>query len=410
MLLTYNAVDNAGQASKDCIEAGSVRDAVEQLRRRGLFVTNIAESQGRKERIRPRESGGIRTGQDTARLPLKKLSHMTRQVAMLLRSGSGIVPAFTAIQKQTAKPSQHALLGQVITDLEDGLPLTDALRKHPQTFDAVYCAIVAAGEASGALTEMFDRLSVIVGKARAMRKKILGALAYPCLLTVMCVNIFVILLLFVIPRFADMFTQLGVQPPSTTVILLEAGVIVRTYWPVILGVLAAFAGGVGMLISHPKGKDWISEVQLYVPLLGRLRSRLIQGQIFRTLGTLLESRVNILEALDLVKGSTRNQKFQTLFQDLTGALESGGRLSTTFESSGLVEPYLCQAIHTGEDTGNLGGALIFCADMLDETNEELINLVMKLLEPVILIAMGFVVGAIAISLFMPLFDLTSGIK
>jgi type II secretory pathway component PulF len=117
-----------------------------------------------------------------------------------------------------------------------------------------------------------------------------------------------------------------------------------------------------------------------------------------------------MEALDLVRHSTRNQKFQRLFHDLTGALESGGRLSTTFESSGLVEAYLCQAIHTGEDTGNLGGALSFCADMLDETNEELINMVMKLLEPVILIGMGFVVGTIAISLFMPLFDLTSGIK
>jgi type II secretory pathway component PulF len=177
-----------------------------------------------------------------------------------------------------------------------------------------------------------------------------------------------------------------------------------------LGALAALAGGVSWLCTNQRGKDWISNLQLYIPLVGRLRSRLIQGQIFRTLGTLLESRVNIMEALDLVRHSTRNQKFQRLFQDLTGALESGGRLSTAFESSGLVEAYLCQAIHTGEDTGNLGGALSFCADMLDETNEELVTLVMKLMEPIILIGMGFVVGGIAISLFMPLFDLTSGIK
>ncbi len=408
MNLTYNAVDAGGRATADSIEAGSIRDAVEQLRRRGLFVTNIAESAGRKKA--KETAARTAAGAGSAKLPLKTLSHMTRQIAMLLRAGSGIVPAFMAIQRQTTRPSHNALLGQIITDLEDGVPLTDALRKHPRTFDAVYCAIVAAGEASGAMTEMFDRLAVIVGKSRAMRKKVLGALAYPCLLTVMCANIFVVLLLFVIPRFADMFTQLGVEPPITTVILLDAGVMVRSYWPFLLGGAIGVAGGISWLVTDERGKDWISNIQLYIPLVGRLRSRLIQGLIFRTLGTLLESRVNIMDALDLVRHSTRNKKFQKLFGDLTGALESGGRLSTTFESSGVVEPYLCQAIHTGEDTGNLGGALSFCADMLDETNEELVNMVMKLMEPVILIVMGFVVGGIAISLFMPLFDLTSGIQ
>lgn len=408
MNLTYSAVDNGGRATSDSIEAGSVRDAVEQLRRRGLFVTTITEAHSRRTAKEAMARTAAGTG--TARLPLKKLAHMTRQIAMMLRSGSGIVPAFMAIQRQTARPAQNALLGQIITDLEDGIPLTDALRKHPRSFDAVYCAIVAAGEASGALTEMFDRLSVIVGKSRAMRKKILGALAYPCLLTVMCVKIFIVLLLFVIPRFADMFTQLGVTPPVTTVILLDAGVFVRSYWPLLVGAVGAMVGAVWWICTNPRGRDWISNIQLMIPLVGRLRSRLIQGQIFRTLGTLLESRVNIMEALDLVRHSTRNQRFQKLFHDLTSALESGGRLSTAFESSGLVEAYLCQAIHTGEDTGNLGGALSFCADMLDETNEELVNMVMKLMEPIILIVMGFAVGGIAISLFMPLFDLTSGIR
>lgn len=407
MILTYKAVDNGGRSLSDNIEAGSIREAVEQLRRRGLFVTTITESADRKAK-----STALRSAVPvaSARLPLKTLSHMTRQITMLLRSGSGVVPAFQAIQRQTAKPSHAALLGQIISDLEDGMPLTDALRKHPRTFDSVYCAVVAAGEASGTLTEMFERLSVIVGKSRAMRKKILGALAYPCLLTVMCTKIFFVLLLFVIPRFADMFTQLGVEPPVTTVVLLKAGVAVRSYWPLLLGAALTIAGSITWLVTNERGRDWISNFQLMLPLLGRLRSRLIQGQIFRTLGTLLESRVNIMDALELIRTSTRNSRFQKLFQDLTSALESGGRLSTTFESSGLVEPYLCQAIHTGEDSGNLGGALSFCADMLDETNQELVSTVMKLLEPLILILMGFVVGTIAVSLFMPLFDLTSGIK
>jgi type II secretory pathway component PulF len=257
---------------------------------------------------------------------------------------------------------------------------------------------------------MFDRLSVIVSKTRAMRKKILGALAYPCLLTAMCSHIFLVLLFFVIPRFNDMFIQLGVEAPASTKMLLSTAAAVRTYWPLLAGAVILVAAGVSWLVTSDRGKAWLSDLQVMIPLLGRLRSRLIQGQVFRTMGTLIESRVNVLETLGLVRASTRNRRFQSLFDALEAALQSGGRLSTTFESSGIVEPYICQAIHTGEDSGNLGGAITFCADMLDETNEELINLIMKLLEPLILIVMGAAVGGVAISLFMPLFDLTAGIR
>jgi len=408
MILSYNAVDAGGRSIADSMEAPSVREAVEQLRRRGLYVTTINESSDRKARKAAAGHAGGTTG--SIRLPLKTLSNMTRQLAMLMRAGSGLVPAYMAIQRQTTKPSHVALLGRIITDLEDGLSLTETLRKHPRSFDAVYCAIVAAGEASGSLNEMFDRLSVIVGKNRAMRKKILGTLAYPCLLTVMCTKIFLVLLFFVIPRFNDMFIQLGVEAPATTKALLTTAATLRTYWPLLAAALILVGAGVSWLVTSDRGRAWLADVQLMPPLLGRLRSRLIQGQVFRTMGTLLQSRVNVLETLELVRQSTRNARFQRLFDELEAALQSGGRLSTTFESSGIVEPYICQAIHTGEDSGNLGGAISFCADMLDETNEELINLVMKLLEPLILIGMGAVVGGVAISLFMPLFDLTSGIR
>ena len=150
-------------------------------------------------------------------------------------------------------------------------------------------------------------------------------------------------------------------------------------------------------------------MQIRIPFIGRLRSRLIQGQILRTMGMLTESRVGVLETLELAGRSTRNRRFQGLFNDLEAAVTSGGLLSTAFEDSGIVEPAICQAVRTGEESGNLSDALSYCADILDETNEELINVFARLLEPVILLGMGVVVGGVAISLFMPLFDLTSAI-
>ncbi len=403
MQLTYNAIDAAGQTIRDSIEAASQREAVDALRRRGLYVTQIHDDLPNTKRLRTARPAPT----DGVRLPLKTLAQMTRQLAMLLKSGSGIVPAMRAIRRQMSKPRYAEMFDEIIESLEDGIPLTDALRKHPRTFDAVFCGIVAAGEASGSLTEMFERLASIVMKRRAMFKKVTGALAYPALLTVMSVKILLVVLLFVLPRFSAMFDQLGVEVPATTRVLLNVGDFVRGYWPVILGVVALAVVGVSQLIRRDGGRQWISNIQTSIPLIGRLRSRLIQGEVLRTMGTLIESRVGVLESLELARRSTRNRKFQQLFDDLEEAVTSGGRMSTAFESSGIVEPYICQAIHTGEDSGQLGEAIMFCADNLDETNEELIQVITRLLEPIILIVMGFVVGTVAISLFVPLFDMTS---
>ena len=410
MILTYDAIDAGGCSMTDSIEAQNAREAVEQLRRRGLYVKKISEPRGGMKSA----EGGARAAKPklsaSVRLPLKPLVLITRQLAMLLRAGSGLVPAVSAIQRQMTKPNHAALLGKLVNDLEDGMTLTQTLQKHPRTFDAVYCAIVAAGEASGTLTEMFERLSVIVGKRRALRKKILGALAYPALLIAMCFNIMLVLLFFVLPRFNAMFVQLNVETPTTTKALLSVSVVLRNYWPVLLFVAAALSGAAAWASTSRAGRQWLSNVQLFIPVVGRLRSRLIQGQIFRTMGMLLESRVDVLDTLDLVRESTRNSRFQKLFSDLQEAVTSGGRLSTAFEASTIVEPYICQAIYTGEDSSSLGASMSFCADMLDECNEEFITMVTKLIEPLILIIMGFVVGGVAISLFVPLFDMTSAIK
>lgn len=405
MILTYQAVDAEGRPSSDSVEAGNTGDALELLRRRGLFVTQISPAKQVHTGATANSAGSPAPG-----MPLKTLALFTRQMAMLLRAGSGLVPAVMAISRQMPNPRHKALLSSLVMDLEEGSTLTDALRKHPATFDAVYCAIVAAGEASATLSKVFERLALIVGRQRALRKKILGTLAYPCLLITMCTGIIQVLLLFVLPRFADMFEQLGVETPASTQALLVAGKIMRGYWPLLLAGFGALVFGGIAMARTAWGRQWMSNIQIQIPFIGRLRSRLIQGQIFRTMGMLTESKVGLLETLELAGRSTNNNRYRRLFDDLEQAVTSGGLVSTTFEASGLVEPALCQAVHTGEDSGNLSEALTYCADILDETNEELINVFARLMEPVILLGMGVVVGGVAISLFLPLFDLTAAIQ
>jgi type IV pilus assembly protein PilC len=405
MIVTYEAIDTNGGSTTDTIEAKDTQEAAQVLRSRGLYVTHIAQQKGSGDRktttFRPAEGGS---------LPLKTLALFTRQMAMLLRAGSGLVPGFMAIKRQMRKPKHVVVLDQIITDLEEGTTLTEALRRWPRTFDPVYTAIVAAGEASGALTEMFERLSVIVGKQRALRNKVIGALTYPALLIVMCIGILGVLLFFVLPRFNQMFIQLGVEAPATTKALLATGDLLRGYWPIVLLTAAAGVTGIVLLVNSDRGKQWLSNIQLAVPILGQLRSRLIQAQIFRTMGMLLESRVGLLDTLELAREATRNRRFQTLFDQLEETVTSGGQPSSAFDAAGIVEPYVCQALRTGEESGKLGGAMTYCADLLDETNTELISAVTRLTEPVILIGMGVLVGGVAISLFMPLFDMTSAMR
>ncbi len=408
MNLTYEAVDTTGQRRTDSIEASSQHEALDRLRQKGLFVTKIGESDER-----PQRTTGAAPASSSAhepRLPLKVLTQITRQLAMLLRAGSELVPGLQAIQRQLKNPKYKKQIGAIVSDLEEGAPLSEALQKHPRSFDAVYCAIVAAGEASGTLSKMFDRLTNVVGKRRAIQRKIIGALAYPALLIAMSSNISLVILLFVLPRFDAMFKELHVDTPATTKVLLSVSATIQNHGVEILAAVIFVLGAVVATLLRPAGRQWVANIQIYIPVLGTLRSRLIQGAAFRTLGTLLESGVGLLEALALSSQTTKNAAFGKLFKSLEESVVSGGGLAATFESSGLIDPAICQAIHTGEECGNLGIAFTFCADTFDETNEELITTVMRLIEPLILIGMGFVVGTVAVSLFMPLFDMTSAIQ
>jgi len=342
-------------------------------------------------------------------MPAGQLMLFTRQMAMLLTSGSGIVPALTAIGPQMRSLQHRAMLEAIRSDLEEGLTLTDALSRYPRAFDASYCAVVAAGESSARLPQMFARLALIIGKRRAMRNRVIGSLIYPALLIGLSVKIMAVMLFFVVPRFAGMFTTLGVEVPVTTRLLMQLAGALRGYWYLLALALAAIFSGAVYIVRSDKGRQFLADVQIRIPLLGRLASRLIQAQTFRILGMLLEARVGLLEALDLARGVTRNQRFQELYNTMCDSVTRGDSISAALDAHDLISTTIIQAVRTGEQSGRLGEAISYTADVLDEENTELLAVVTKLIEPLVLIVMGVIVGAVAIALFMPLFDMTSAV-
>ena len=407
MNLVYEAIDKQGRRIHDKLDAPSQKEGIEELRRRGLFVTQIS-SDAKSDAARSPSRGAGRDI-ERSRLPLNQLTLFTRQMSMLLTSGAAVIQALGAISGQMRRPQHREMLNLIKEDLEGGISLTDALHRFPRSFDASYCAVVAAGESSATLPQMFSRLALIINRQRAMRNKVLGALVYPLMLCSLSVNILGVMMFFVIPRFATMFESLNVELPTSTRVMMTISTTLRAWWFVPAILVIGFITTAVLLIRTERGKQIISNVQIRIPVVGRLTSRLIQGKVFRILGMLLEARVGLLEALELARGITRNDRFQAMFNELEDAVTRGESISGAAEKSKLINMSVVQAIRTGEQSGRLGESVTYVADVLDEENTELLGAITKLIEPLILVGMGMVVGTVAVSLFMPLFDMTSAI-
>jgi type IV pilus assembly protein PilC len=342
-------------------------------------------------------------------MPMSQLVLFTRQMSMLLTSGSGLVPAINAIAPQMKSPKHRDMLENIHRDLEEGVTLTAALARYPRVFNAAYCAVVAAGESSAQLPAMFARLALMLGKRRAMRNRVIGSLIYPALLILLSIKILAVMVFFVVPRFAGMFDTLGVEVPASTRALMGLADLGKSYWYLIVLGVAAGVGGLYFLIRDDRGQQFASNVQIRIPVVGHLVSRLIQGQTFRILGMLLEARVGLLEALDLARRVTRNNRFQKLYDRMRDSVTRGESISSALEGDVPISPSIVQAVRTGEQSGRLGEAVTYIADVLDEENSEILNATTKLIEPLVLIIMGIIVGTVAISLFMPLFDMTAAV-
>lgn len=406
MKVAYRALDERGLMTADVVEAASVAEAVETLRRGGLFVTEVHEANPRARAV---AAGPRREHAEAGRLRLAELLFFTRQMSMLLHSGSPVVPALTAIGKQLRGPAA-GVIGRLRQGMESGRGLADSMRQCPGVFSDVYSAVVAAGEATANLPEMFTRLGAWVQYRVQIRNRVLSAAAYPAVLLVLSLIIVLSMVTLVVPRFEELFLSLGAPLPWSTRTMFDVASFLRASWGWMAAAAAGAVLGAAVIAGTATGRQWISNAQTRIPLAGRLFKRLIQAQIFRVLGLLLSSRVGLLDAVRLCQKVSPNRDFRRLCETMHQDLHRGGRFSDSLAQSPLISAPIAQAVATGEESGRLDQAMLFVADVLDDENAQIINTLTKLLEPAILILMGGIVGAIALSLFVPLFDLAASAR
>ncbi len=411
MKLAYNAYERSGRQVADVIEAPNVAQAIDDLRRRGLFVANIQEATGQGQALAPRASARPAAARahklGSAGKRLKNLSMFTRQLYVLTASGTPLVEALAALERQFRSQGWQAVVHQVRRGVEGGQSLAQAMQERPDAFDAVYCSLIEAGEASGRLPAMLQRLGTLVQRKLHARNLIVGAMVYPILLLAIAGGVMIALITFVIPRFGELFKTLDVPLPASTKALIDLSAFLRGQWYVVLGVAAAGGTALFSYLRSPGGRRTVDAIVLGLPQLGRIIRSFITARITRLMGVLLESKVPILDALALARQVAGNSRYVDLLRQAEDSVTRGQGMSPPFVTSDLVNPSVSQAIRNGEQAGQLGPLLSEISTFLDEDNEIVLRSLTSILEPAILVLLGLVVGGMAVSLFTPLFDIAT---
>jgi type II secretory pathway component PulF len=338
---------------------------------------------------------------------LRDLAAWARQLLILIRSGMPLADALLAIARQTDDGRWKTVLTSLHHSLEEGSSLADAMADHPRYFSPICRGLIRAGEASGQLDTMLDRLANLTRHQLRLRRFLVSAMVYPSLLIAVAVIVVVVMLGFVLPRFEGLFQTLQVPLPPSTEVLMDLSVVLRSHWWALLLGLAAAVAAANLFRSTHAGATLIDRWSLVMPLIGKMRRNLETAKILRLLGTLLESRVDVLDALRLTGAALTSRVYASLIEQTIEAVKRGRSISSSFGACPHIAVSVSEAIHHGEQSGQTGPVMTSIAEFMDEDNEITVKTMTSVLEPLILILLGAIVAFIALSMFLPLFDLTA---
>jgi type IV pilus assembly protein PilC len=409
---SYKAHDRrSGKEVSGSVEAASQMEAIASLKKQGLLPIEVKESRAKSVKTpaggTPGGSGGggalanlLGGGVKPAQVTL-----FTRQLSTLQDAGLPIVQSLQILTDMQRPGSFRNSLSQVTEDVQGGTMLSDAMARHPKIWDKLYTNLVKAGEAAGALDVILRRLSEFREKAQKLKKKIIGALIYPVAVLTIAVAILTFIMVFIVPKFEQIFRDLNIRLPALTVLLIEMSNFVATFWWIIL--LALIFGTIGIKIFRgtETGGAVVDRVGLKIPVLGAVVKKGSVARFTRTLGTLVTSGVGFLDALDITKSATPNIVVRNAIQDVRDSVKEGETINEPLRRSGVFDDIVVNMIKVGEETGELDKMLIKIADTYDEEVDSAVAAMMALLEPALIIFMGVAVGFIVIALFLPLISI-----
>ncbi|GDY12477.1 type II secretion system protein F [Planctomycetota bacterium] len=405
----YKALDRkAGNKEvAGSVEASNQMEAIAAIKRQGLLPSEVREQKGKgsgKAPGAPAAGGGGNAvlGFLGGGVAAVQVTLFTRQLSTLQDAGLPVVQSLQILTDMQRPGAFRAILGKVTEEVQSGTQLSEAMARHPKVWDKLYTNLVKAGETAGALDVILRRLADFREKAQRLKKKIIGALIYPIAVLTIATAILTFIMLFIVPRFQQIFTDLNVTLPAMTQLLIDMSTFIGNYWWLILILLIGSIVGISIFRKTEMGGAIVDRVALRVPVLGMITKKGSVARFTRTLGTLVTSGVGFLDALEITKSATPNIVVRNAIGEVRDSVKEGESINEPLRRSGIFDDIVVNMIKVGEETGELDKMLMKIADIYDEEVDAAIGAMMALLEPFLIIFMGVAVGFIVIALFLPL--------
>jgi len=385
----------SGREIRNNVEAATEQAAIAALLNRNLLVVSIREKVSRKGRTQ----GG--------RVSLSDLVMFTRQLATMVDAGIAIVQSLQALADQTANKIMRDTIHDVCTRVEGGESFSEALQKHPKAFNRLYISMVAAGEKGGLLAEILARLATYLENSDRLRKKVKTALMYPSAVTIVAICITTFLLVKVIPTFKEIYAGFGAALPGPTQFMISLSDIVKHYLLVLIGGAVALVWGWFYFIKTPPGREFWDARRIKLPVFGAIAHKICLARFTRTLASLVRSGVPILEVLQIVSQTVGNVVMEKAIKTAAIDIERGEGISAALGKNPIFPSMVIRMMSAGEQTGNIDSMLERVANFLDEEIEATLSGLMALIEPMLIVFLGVVIGSMVVCMFLPIFNLAN---
>ncbi len=415
----YEAMNSVGQSVKGDVDAVSNEEAVSKIRGMGHFPTKVKErSGGRKSASAAAAATGVGPAaapkrRTVGRVPAKLLTQFARQLSTLQDAGLPLLRSLRILEEQQKPGMLRIAIRLVAEDVEGGATLSEAMAKHPKAFDKLFTNMVAAGEAGGVLDVVLRRLADFMEASQKLKRRIIGAMVYPAVVISAAIGIVMGIMIFIIPKFMDIFDQFGAgNLPAPTLLLMKmSGWLTKEWgWAYILAFPLALFIIFRLLRMSDGGRYFVDSLKLKIPVMGKILAKTAVSRFTRTLGTLLTAGVPILEAINITRETSGNEVFAKALKKVHDGIREGDDFAAPLRQAKIVEPMVVNMIDVGEETGDLDKMLSKVADTYDEEIQTMVAAMVSLLEPVMVITLGVIVGFIVVAIFMPLPKLISSVK
>jgi type IV pilus assembly protein PilC len=393
---TYTARAVNGDLKSATIEAPNRDEVIKQLKQQRMNVVKIDEGSA----VKRKRLGAIK---------MRDIVIFTRQFSTMINAGLPLVQALDILATQSENPALKDITRQVVFDVESGNTVADALRKHPKAFSELYVNMVAAGEAGGILDTILMRLAIFMEKNDALIRKVKGAMIYPGVIMSVAAIAITVLLIFVIPTFQTMFESAHIALPLPTRMVIGLSHALKTYWYVLIAVVGATVFMIRRYYATPNGKLTIDRMMLRAPVLGDVLRKSAVSRFTRTLGTLISSGVSILDGLEITAKTSGNRVIQDAIMESRASIAGGETIAAPLKKSQVFPPMVISMISVGEQTGGLDEMLTKIADFYDEEVDAAVSGLLALMEPVMIVFLGIVVGGMVIAMYLPIFDMVNAV-